>query len=130
MIISVPALVRTTVSECRNPPTPGIYIPGSIKDKHALQPILSQVSTKEIKHINMPEYDTEDYYNDIMKVTKGKSAPNLARQLVNKSYETIQWMIKQGVEFELNENQSFNNDLIFNFTFNHFDTTYFFICCQ
>ncbi|MFS0750450.1 FAD-dependent tricarballylate dehydrogenase TcuA [Oceanobacillus sp. 1P07AA] len=85
------------------------------KDKHALQPILSQVSTKEIKHIDMPEYDTEDYYNDIMKVTKGKSAPNLARQLVNKSYETIQWMIKQGVEFELNENQSFNNDGVLQF---------------
>ena len=80
------------------------------QNKDALEPILNQLSPKDFQNTVMPDYDTEDYYNDIMNVTEGKSDPNLARQLVDKSYDTIQWMKSQGVQFELNENQSFNNN--------------------
>lgn len=58
----------------------------------------------------MPDYTKEDYYNDIMRVTQGKSTPHLARQLAYKSFETIQWMNDHGVQFELNENQYYEVD--------------------
>ncbi len=55
----------------------------------------------------MPDYNTEDFYEDILKVTNGESNPELAQFLSNESFETILWMKKQGVEFQLNENQYF-----------------------
>ncbi|PTI72781.1 tricarballylate dehydrogenase, partial [Staphylococcus succinus] len=52
-------------------------------------------------------YNTEDFYKDILKVTNGESNPELAKFLSNESFETILWMKKQGVKFQLNENQYF-----------------------
>lgn len=75
-----------------------------------LKGILSGLSEDEIKNIVMPDYSNEDFYEDIMRVTKGKSTPHLARQLADKSLETIKWMKEQGVTFELNENQYFEKD--------------------
>ncbi|KKK35093.1 tricarballylate dehydrogenase [Salinicoccus sediminis] len=60
--------------------------------------------------IEMPEYGTDDFHADLMKVTQGKSKPELADHLVSKSYETIEWMKDQGVKFIMNENQFFEKD--------------------
>lgn len=75
-----------------------------------LDGIRSVLPNLESQNIDMPTYTEDDYYRDIMRVTENKSDSELARQLVSKSFETIQWMVKQGVEFELNENQSFERN--------------------
>lgn len=76
-----------------------------------IREIMPEITDDDAEKINMPEYTTEDYYNDLMRVTDGKSDPGLAKQLVEKSFETINWMKKQGVQFELNAgNQSFLKD--------------------
>ncbi|WP_080875361.1 FAD-dependent tricarballylate dehydrogenase TcuA [Oceanobacillus timonensis] len=80
------------------------------QDKHALKPILSHLTSEDFEKISMPEYQEADFHQDIISVTEGKSDPELSKQLVEKSYETIQWMKQQGVGFELNENQSFDNN--------------------
>ncbi|MFD1067115.1 FAD-dependent tricarballylate dehydrogenase TcuA [Oceanobacillus locisalsi] len=80
------------------------------QDKHALKPILSHLTSEDFAKISMPEYQEADFHQDIISVTEGKSDPELSKQLVEKSYETIQWMKQQGVAFELNENQSFDNN--------------------
>jgi len=80
-------------------------------DLEAIRKIIPELSDEAAAQIVMPKYSAEDYYNDLMRVTDGQSQPELAKQLVSKSYETIVWMREQGVEFELNyENQSFNKD--------------------
>ncbi|MDY0393533.1 FAD-binding protein [Virgibacillus halophilus] len=79
-------------------------------DMTGIQKILTDLNKEEVQHIVMPIYTEDDYYADIMRVTKNKSEPELARQLVSNSFETIQWMKEQGVQFELNENQSFEKD--------------------
>src|SRR5699024_5511951 len=60
--------------------------------------------------IELPNYTADDFYDDMMQVTKGKSKPELARHLVNNSYDTVQWMKSQGVRFIMNENQYFEKD--------------------
>ncbi|AXF55711.1 FAD-dependent tricarballylate dehydrogenase TcuA [Salicibibacter kimchii] len=80
------------------------------EDMNTLASILSGITKDDIKDIEMPEYRSEDYYDDIMRLTQGKSEPALAKQLVSKSLETISWMRDQGVEFQLNENQRFEKD--------------------
>nr|WP_285842164.1 FAD-dependent tricarballylate dehydrogenase TcuA [Ureibacillus chungkukjangi] len=79
-----------------------------LKDIRRIMPALAD---EEADLLVMPEYSTSDYYNDLMRVTDGQSQPDLANQLVLKSYETIVWMREHGVEFELNyDNQSFKQD--------------------
>jgi len=75
------------------------------KNLDSYKHIVSDIS--EDDEIVLPKYDSEDFYNDMMKVTQGKSKPELARHLVENSYDTILWMKEQGVEFIANENQYF-----------------------
>lgn len=78
------------------------------KNLDSYKHIVSDIS--EDDEIVLPKYDSEDFYNDMMKVTQGKSKSELARHLVENSYDTILWMKEQGVEFIANENQYFEKD--------------------
>ncbi|MFC4025225.1 FAD-dependent tricarballylate dehydrogenase TcuA [Oceanobacillus longus] len=84
-------------------------------DIYGIQQVIPELTEQEIKSISMPVYKNEDFYNDIMRVTKNESNPKLAEHLVNKSFETILWMKDQGVEFELNENQYFKRNNVLEF---------------
>lgn len=80
-------------------------------DLKAIRKLIPDLTDAEADLIVMPTYTETDYYNDLMRVTDGKSDQGLAEQLVSKSYETIMWMMEQGVPFELNyDNQSFEQD--------------------
>ncbi len=80
-------------------------------DLDAIRKIIPNLSDEEAAQLVMPEYSAEDYYQDLIRVTEGQCQPELAKQLVSKSYETIVWMRDQGVEFELNyDNQSFKKE--------------------
>ena len=64
-----------------------------------------------ISKIEMPVYSAQDFNDDIMRVSKNQSKPELIRQLVTQSFPTIEWMKSHGVEFELNyANQSFEKE--------------------
>ncbi|MGE6375800.1 FAD-dependent tricarballylate dehydrogenase TcuA [Peribacillus muralis] len=80
-------------------------------DFDAIENIIPDLTEKQSESIVMPAYTESDYYGDLMRVTGGQSNPELALQLVSKSYETVVWMRDQGIKFELNEeNQSFVQD--------------------
>lgn len=76
-----------------------------------IRKVMPGMTDQEAEKINIPPYSEQQYYDDLMRVTKGKSDPGLANQLVTRSYETIAWMRDHGVTFELSyANQSFEND--------------------
>lgn len=77
----------------------------------AIREIIPLITDEEASKIEMPQYSEVDYYNDLMRVTQNKSEPELAQEIVSKSYETITWMKENGVMFELQyANQSFEKD--------------------
>ena len=76
-----------------------------------IRKIIPSMTDEDAEKIHVPVYSETEYYEDLMRVTKGQSDPQLAKQLVTQSYKTIQWMQGHGIEFELNyENQSFEKD--------------------
>lgn len=76
-----------------------------------IRKIIPELTDKDAEKIVMPEYTQVDFHNDLMRVTEGKSESDLANQLISKSFETILWMRKHGIKFELNyENQSFEKE--------------------
>ncbi|OMP68362.1 FAD-dependent tricarballylate dehydrogenase TcuA [Domibacillus epiphyticus] len=81
------------------------------EDLQSIRQVVTDLTDEQAEHIVMPEYKESDYYEDLMRVTAGKSDPSLAKQLVSKSYETLVWMKDQGITFELNyDNQSFEQE--------------------
>ncbi|RFB12551.1 FAD-binding dehydrogenase [Bacillus sp. HNG] len=77
----------------------------------AIRKVIPKIDDEQASLIEMPRYGENEFYDDLMRVTGEKSDPELAGQLVSKSYETIVWMSQHGVEFELNyENQSFQKE--------------------
>lgn len=49
----------------------------------------------------VPDYTPDDFYQDIMDRTGGKADPDLARQLVDHTGETIEWLTEHGVDWDM-----------------------------
>ncbi|WP_135078925.1 FAD-dependent tricarballylate dehydrogenase TcuA [Terasakiella sp. SH-1] len=45
-------------------------------------------------------YDEEEYWDDLMRVTKGKTNEHLARMTLRKSTEAVGWLEERGVQFQ------------------------------
>jgi tricarballylate dehydrogenase len=83
----------------------------SFNDLNDIRKLVPDITDEEAEMIVMPEYNESHYYDDLMRVTGGKSDPDLANQLVSQSYKTMAWMKDNGVKFILNaDNQSFIKD--------------------
>lgn len=78
-------------------------------DWNSLKEVLSDDSKVEDKLIQMPNYGTDEFMDDLQRVTEGQTDSQLAQQLVTRSFETIKWMKRNGIHFELNENQYYMN---------------------
>ncbi|KAI1495782.1 FAD binding domain-containing protein [Biscogniauxia marginata] len=58
-----------------------------------------------IDRIEMAPYTRDDFHADIMRVTKGRADPMLAKILVDNSREAVQWLIDNGARFQLSFNR-------------------------
>jgi tricarballylate dehydrogenase len=65
------------------------------------KPLLPHVSESEWAKIEVPPYSKDDFYSDLMRVTRGRSIPELAEMLVDESYPTVRWMRESGIDFEI-----------------------------
>ena len=65
------------------------------------KPLLPHVSESEWERIDLPPYTKDDFYGDLMRVTRGRSVPELAELLVNESYPTVRWMREMGIQWEI-----------------------------
>jgi tricarballylate dehydrogenase len=66
-----------------------------------IKPLAPHIPESEWEKIILPPYRKDDYYNDLMRLTKGRSVPELAELLVNESYPTMQWMAGLGIQWEI-----------------------------
>ena len=66
-----------------------------------VKPLLPHVPEKEWEKIDLDPYTKDDFYSDLMRVTRGRSVPELAELLVNESYPTVKWMRESGIQWEI-----------------------------
>lgn len=66
-----------------------------------VKPLLPHVPEKEWGKIDLAPYTKDDFYSDLMRVTRGKAVPELAELLVNESYPTVKWMRESGIQWEI-----------------------------
>jgi tricarballylate dehydrogenase len=65
-----------------------------------LKNLVPEVSVEEAGKVRIPPYTKDDFYRDIMKVTRGRADPDLVQLLVENARPTIDWMTKHGVKWE------------------------------
>jgi tricarballylate dehydrogenase len=70
----------------------------SFEDIVALMPDLSPA---EAEALQVVPYTTDDFYNDLMRVTEGLADPELSELLVTQSYPTVKWMTEMGMQWEI-----------------------------
>jgi precorrin 3B synthase CobZ len=74
-------------------------------------PIVSNVSADLKGRIDMTPYSEDDFMKDLMRLTNGRSHPDLAKTLVGESRETTHWLAQNGVNFRLSfERQAYEID--------------------
>ena len=69
-----------------------------IEDIKALIP---DMSPTEEGSIDVGSYTQDQFYDDMMRVTQGRSDPDLAQILVSQSHPTMKWLQEKGVRFVL-----------------------------
>ena len=69
-----------------------------IEDIKALIP---DMSPTEVANVDVGSYPQNQFYDDLMRVTQGRSDPELAQILVSQSLPTMLWLREKGVRFVL-----------------------------
>jgi len=65
-----------------------------------LKPLLPSIPSGEWNRVEVGNYSSERYFEDIMRVTRGRADPELTRTLAEQSYPTVLWMAGVGIEWQ------------------------------
>ena len=71
-------------------------------DMADVETMVPDMTEEERKTAEIVPYTTDQYYNDIMRLTLGRAEPEIAEIVVNYARPTTDWLIKLGVEHQLN----------------------------
>jgi len=66
-----------------------------------LLPLVPPMPETEVERHDIPPYTRDDFYADLMRVTQGRADPTLTELLVTQARDTVEWMVRWGVGFEL-----------------------------
>jgi succinate dehydrogenase/fumarate reductase flavoprotein subunit len=75
---------------------------------HGLEDILSianNVDSATAKIIDLAPYTRDDFLGDLSRVTHRRSDPELGRALIDESNESVKWLARNGVRFQLSFNR-------------------------
>lgn len=67
----------------------------------SLLPLVTPDSAQWKERVAVDSYTAERYRDELQRATDGRIEPGLEDQLVDRSYETVQWMADRGVRWEL-----------------------------
>ncbi|KAJ4370045.1 hypothetical protein N0V83_005809 [Neocucurbitaria cava] len=70
-----------------------------------LLPIVNNVDSDTAKLIDMEPYTTEDFQKDLDRMCSGRSDPALSQLLINESNDTVKWLARNGIRFQLSFNR-------------------------
>ena len=85
------------------------FTAGAFRTVHAgledLLPIVNNVDSGTAKTIDLDPYTRDHFMSDLLRVTLGRSDPELGRVLVDQSNDAIKWLSGIGVRFQLSFNR-------------------------
>lgn len=64
-----------------------------------LRRIMPDLTDEEVEATDFGSYSTDQFYDDMFRVTQYRTDPQLCEQLVTLSYSTVLWMREKGIRF-------------------------------
>lgn len=64
-----------------------------------LKQVMPDLSDDEIKNTDFGSYTEDNFFDDMFRVTRFRTDPNLTELLVKQSFETMVWMRSKGIRF-------------------------------
>lgn len=77
-----------------------------------LVPLVTEESKSWADRVQVDAYPRRRYLDELARATDGRTRPELADQLVDRSLETVQWMADRGVRWELTVGKLIDPDRI------------------
>ena len=65
-----------------------------------LAQIIPDLTEDEKKNVDFGTYTTDQYFDDMGRITQYRTDPDLCETLITRSFETLVWMRKKGVKFQ------------------------------
>jgi tricarballylate dehydrogenase len=65
-----------------------------------LRTIMPELTPEEIDRTDFGTYTTEQFFDDMFRVTRYRTDPELADRLVSRSFDTMRWMKGKGIRFQ------------------------------
>ncbi|MBX9812083.1 MAG: FAD-dependent tricarballylate dehydrogenase TcuA [Burkholderiales bacterium] len=65
-----------------------------------LSQIIPDLTEEEKKSVDFGTYTTDQYFDDMGRITQYRTDPDLCEILISRSFETLVWMRKKGVKFQ------------------------------
>lgn len=85
------------------------FTAGAFRTAHAgledVLPLVSNVDEETAKLINLEPYSSEDFLNDMSRITYDQYDKELGKALVEESNEVVKWLAGNGLQFELSFNR-------------------------
>jgi tricarballylate dehydrogenase len=69
------------------------------RDVDDLRKLMPDLSESEIAHTDFGTYTTEQFFDDMFRVTRYRTDPELCERLVTRSFETMLWLRRKGIRF-------------------------------
>ncbi len=76
------------------------------RNKQEVLKYIPDLSQAEIDSLVIRDYNEDDLFNDVMRVTAGMADPALLELVVHRSMSTVAWMVQQGLKWELSASTS------------------------
>jgi succinate dehydrogenase/fumarate reductase flavoprotein subunit len=68
-------------------------------------PIVNNVDSETANIIDLAPYTRDDFLGDLSRVTHGRFDPELGKELIDESNESVKWLARNGVRFQLSFNR-------------------------
>lgn len=85
------------------------FTAGAFRTVHSgaqdLIPIVNNVDSEMAQIIDMEPYTSQDFRNDMDRMTSGRTEPALSKALVEESNAVVKWLAANGVRFQLSFNR-------------------------
>ncbi|MBU1207930.1 MAG: FAD-dependent tricarballylate dehydrogenase TcuA [Proteobacteria bacterium] len=80
--------------------TTGSFRIGFENAQELMSRLMPQIPRSEIESYVIADYTKDRFYSDVMRVTEGMADPDQLELVVNESIPILEWMAKQGFEWE------------------------------
>jgi tricarballylate dehydrogenase len=78
----------------------------SYDDKNSFRELVPDLTDQEAEGLDAGAYTVDDYYGDLMRISRGRADPELAMTLARESHPAMKWLVSMGVRNQVHHTRA------------------------